>query len=144
MQPRLRYFTPSEFRGWWTVMDPEILTIIDNFRHEWGAPVFISPVDGAIGRRLRDSQSQHNIEKWGEVRAVDLMPQGMKDRIDFKRAFECAKKAKARGIGIYPDWTPPGIHLDSRRDRYPSRPATWSAFNVNGKQTYFTIDKALK
>lgn len=136
----MKNFQPSEFRGWHRLMDPKLLLVLDRFRDEWGKPVAVSPAEGAIGRRLNPPNiSYHNISKWGLVKAIDVMPDGLRSGSDFRKVFEAAKKAGATGIGLYPDWKPkPGIHLDVRDGAL----AKWSAFNVSGKQTYFAIEKA--
>lgn len=110
----------------------------------------ISPAKGAVGRRDGYSgNSQHNYDRWGEVRALDIMPFGMTTALARKRAFNLAKQVGFTGIGVYPEWTPrPGLHVDVRMDRTEGNPATWSAFFVvgeNGKrvQQYFGLDKAL-
>lgn len=142
----MKYFQESEFQGWFDKMDPFLLFGIDYFREYWGAPVSVSPVDGAVGRHLgTHNRSGHNIDVWGKVMAIDLFPQGMKTGQDFKRAFDCAVKAGLLGFGVYPDWKPsPGVHLDMvpRAGRGVGNPGRWSAFKIDGKQTYFPIDKA--
>lgn len=127
----LRYFTASEFGIYYPLMNVELLKKLDAFRHEWGGPVEISPAHGGIGREDENSHSQHNILKWGEVRAVDLFPRTIDGyittRVDRQRALYIAKKVGFTGIGIYTD-TQPGnmLHVDVRQDRVEGDPATWS------------------
>lgn len=128
---RLRWFDPREFRGWGDSMDPELLRKLDRFRDELGWPVRISPAGGALGRTLGwDDTSQHNVDRWGEVRAVDVMPipedgRGM-SRAEADFAIGVAKGVGFTGIGVYPGWEPyPGLHLDTREDRGPGNPALW-------------------
>lgn len=131
-RPDLEFFEPWEFREWWGRMSPKTLLVLDRYRREWGAPVMVSPHKDALGRFLGDSDSQHNFEKLGEVRAVDTFPEGMRTPVDFARAYRCAIRAGASGIGIYTDTRPaPMIHLDTRPHRTPQDPATWS--RINGK-----------
>ena len=69
----MKYFRPTEFREWWELMSIDLLEVLDDFRDIWGAPVMISPHADALGRHGgRDDLSQHNVDKWGEVRAADL------------------------------------------------------------------------
>lgn len=138
-----KYFKPSEFREWWNLMDPSLLRVLDNFRELWGDEVRISPANGALGRYLSyESKSYHNVTRYGKVMAADIMPSFMNTLTARKRAVDCAIKAGAKGIGIYPDWKPsPGCHLDV--GYRVTIPTTWSAFNVNGKQTYFPLSRAL-
>lgn len=139
------YFQPNEFQGWYDRLDKLLLPKLNAFRREWGAPVRISPASGAVGRNIGSSSSQHNFDRWGEVRAVDIMPTGENTVENRRRAFEIAKRVGFTGIGVYPKWSPQwGLHVDVRRDKEEGRPATWSAFpNANGKQEYFGVDKAL-
>ena len=128
----MKYFRPSEFREWWELMSIDLLEVLDDFRDIWGAPVMISPHADALGRHGgRDDLSQHNVDKWGEVRAADIFPMGIGDE-GFIRAYDAAKRAGASGIGFYPGTTPgPMMHLDVRKDRTPDSPATWS--RIKGK-----------
>ena len=142
----MRYFTPEEFRGQYDLLDEELKTVIDEFRHLWGDAVTVSPAPGSIGREY--GRGFHNYAKHGTIKAIDLMPSNFNDHIDFKRAYEIAKQAGARGIGIYPDWRPSaGIHLDvgRRPGRVKGYVAKWSGFRqLDGTQKFFSINKAFK
>ena len=144
----MKYFKPSEFRGWFPHMNHDLLEIMDNFRELWGDSTYISPANGGIGRKLNPpNKSYHNILRWGEVMAIDLMPRGMTSPQERERAYECAVEAGALGIGIYPDWKPrPGIHLDvgKRPGRGLGNPAKWSAFRINRRQRYFELERAFR
>jgi hypothetical protein len=147
----LRHFARSEFTrrswpdtgaavDWWPRMQTALLLKLDEYREQLDAPVIISPAAGALGRNLGASaDSQHNIDRWGEVRAVDVFPQVS----DMRAAYDLAFKLGFTGIGVYPDWQPRwGLHLDMRTDRQPSSPALWSARTIDGKQVYFGLDRA--
>lgn len=137
----LRHFKPREFRGWWDLMSPRLLVCIDRFREIWGARVDVSPVDGALGRRLGpDAMSGHNVDRWGVVEAVDLFPRGMDTPDDMARAYDCARRAGATGIGFYTDTKPSNmIHLDTRPDRSAKNPRLWS--RVDGE--YLAIEAVM-
>lgn len=145
---RVRYFQPSEFRGWWDVLDPVLLRCLDLFRHILNSPVMISPAEGAIGRRLGSrSKSQHNVDRWGQVRAIDVIPQVggryLRDQQAARMAVEIAKRCGFTGIGYYPHWKPePGLHLDVRRDRTVDDPALWGALRDGPTQRYVSIEQA--
>ncbi|HSH25400.1 MAG TPA: hypothetical protein VLA13_07670, partial [Massilibacterium sp.] len=86
---KLTYFSRSEFdrggRNWFNDMCPSLLVRLDVLRNMWGAPIVISPHPDAIGRE-DDTDSQHNIRKWGEVRAVDVffdLPEKKKDYFEW-------------------------------------------------------------
>jgi hypothetical protein len=136
----MKYFRPSEFREWWELMSIDLLEVLDDFRDIWGAPVMISPHADALGRHGGgDDLSQHNVDKWGEVRAADVFPMGLGDD-GFIRAYDAAKQAGASGIGFYPGAAPgPMMHLDARMDRTPDNPATWS--RIKGK--YLSLSHAM-
>lgn len=149
----LKNFQRTEFGTWADKMSPRLLVLLDVFRDFWGAPVRTVEslgVAGGLGRYLApDADSQHNISRWREVRAVDVQPQGMTGAEDFRRAYRLAARVGFTGIGLYPDHTPtPGLHLDVREDRRVGDPATWSAFTVRDRdgmaQKYFGIDYALE
>lgn len=151
--PDLRFFSPGEFhRGgtdWLPLMSPRLLVLIDTFRLCYGAPCAISPHPRALGRRdgsgPDDSFSQHNIDRWSEVRAVDLIPRGMSTRTKAEEAHRLAAYLGFTGIGIYPDWQPaPGIHLDVRVDEAPRSPALWGGIvDQDGQQVYVGLEQAL-
>lgn len=139
-----KYFKETEFQGWYDLLDKNLLPMLDAFREKWGKPVRISPAPGAVGRRAsKTEKSLHNVNLWGKVRAVDILPTGMKTKEDFKKAFDIAKEVGFTGIGVYPDWVPqPGLHVDNRPGIAKGNPAKWSAFRINGQQVYFPVDKA--
>ena len=153
---RLFYFDPTEFRGWYERLHPRLAYCLDIFRHMWGSSVIVSPANGAIGRR-DDSQSRHNVNAWGRVEAIDVMPDGLRTASQAQRAVDKATQACFTGIGIYPHWRPDvGMHLDVRGTERPGRPATWGAVDYNratqsqkrrgrvdGGQVYVSIEEAI-
>ena len=134
--PKLKHFSAAEFGVWWPLMSRDLLIKLDKFREEWGAPVVISPAPGGIGRTGGHSDSsQHNIDVWGRVRAVDIFPQvmapegrrGIVSASERERAYRVAKSVGFTGIGLYTDTSPSNmLHVDVRRDRQPGSPAKWS------------------
>lgn len=91
--------------------------------------------------------SQHNADKWGVSRAVDigilhngnkLTPAELRalfDRVRGMRLFS--------GIGIYPRWNTPGMHLDVRTGRNATDPAQWSDIGVGSAHVYASVDAAV-
>lgn len=67
--------------------------------------------------------------------AVDICFPGMSKR-DLFDAFLCASRFKFMGIGVYPDWNDPGLHLDWRKAPYR---ALWLGFGTI-KQDYLALD----
>lgn len=143
--PIMKYFKQAEFREFWTLMDPRLLIVMDEFRELWDGLVIISPATGAIGRSDGE-KSFHNYKIHGTVKAVDLMPKGMTNKGHFAHAVDCATRAGALGVGIYPDWMPqPGIHIDIgvRTGHSRGKPATWAGVKRNGKQVYIGLSEVL-
>ena len=145
------HFTRKEFirNGvqWFGYLAKELPEMLDAFREQWGAPVHVSPSQWALGRHNgTDGTSQHNVDRDGILRAVDLMPEGIKTRADMERAVDIAKRVGFTGIGVYPDWRPrPGIHVDTREDRVRNNPAQWGAVRdtPSAKQRYTSTHEAL-
>jgi hypothetical protein len=132
-RPVLTYFTRAEFGVWWFFMSPKLLKKLDGFRHNWGYPVEISKHADAIGREIGESLSQHNISRWGEVRAIDVFPMLPNDaggfryintKSELKAAYDLALSMGFTGVGVYLD-TVAGymLHLDVRETESV---ATWS------------------
>lgn len=145
---KLRYFMEEEFRGWFEQINPVLLKLLDIYRMHLHKRIIISPVEGAIGRS-DDSNSQHNIRRWGKVNAIDIMPinenRTSLSMPQLKQAFILAKNLGFTGIGVYPDWKPyAGLHLDVREDRVIGDPATWAGINNDGKQVYITINEVFR
>lgn len=65
----------------------------------------ISPATGSLGRwSAPDSNSGHNINKWGEVLAVDIFVSCIKSVEDIHQLITVADRIGFTGIGFYPDW----------------------------------------
>ncbi|MAY02477.1 MAG: hypothetical protein CMQ38_05805 [Gammaproteobacteria bacterium] len=146
----MRFFKRDEFGGWYESMSADLLLKLDDFRSRWGAPVVVSSAPGGVGRNDGpEGTSQHNVDQWGEVRAVDVFPmvRGEGGRLvymnsaeDRARAVRIAQEVGFTGIGVYTD-TGPGnmVHLDVRIDRNAIDPALWA--RVSGQ--YVGIDRGL-
>ncbi|MFL1484894.1 hypothetical protein [Marinobacter sp. LN3S78] len=140
----LQHFSPSEFTdrygtNWYSQMHPELLRKLDAFRERWGHPVMVSNAKGAMGRHQGPSgTSQHNVDAWGEVRAIDVFPKLPAGASGYRyiekaseraRAYQVARAVGFTGIGLYTD-TSPGdmLHVDVRPS---SGVATWSRVDGN-------------
>jgi len=121
--------TPSAIntRGW--KVDPKLLVIIGKWETLTGCTAKASPAKGAIGRHKgKSSVTRHNIDRYGTVMAMDIMP--INCSYNPELWLVSAQKAGAGGVGFYPNWRKsgkihPGIHLDSRPQKYKKLPTTW-------------------
>lgn len=149
----MKNFKPIEFKRppkentppieWFAFINLDLLQMIDDFRDCWGKPVYISQSPGAVGRKEGLSvHSLHNFDRWGEVKALDVMPEGMDDAVSAIEADRIARHICGfGGVGLYPHWLPrPGLHLDIRPI---SNGARWGAIKEDGKQIYVTFEQAL-
>ncbi len=140
---RLHFFTPDEFVSaytdddgkeivvdWWDRMAPDLLLRLDVWRGLWGSPIHINKNRNAIGR-YNNSNSQHNVRRWGEVRAVDSKADGVVDEASAHECYRLAVLAGFTGVGFYRSWHDPGFHTDVRRDADFGKPATWGGVLVD-------------
>jgi len=129
------------------MIDTRLLVLLDTFRAMLGQPVVISPAPGAVGRRDGPTGgSQHNIDRWGEVRAVDILLPEIKTVAEATNMARLAVAVGFTGVGFYPDWNPrAGLHLDVRRDKYPGDPALWGGVRdtPKSKQRYVSLQDSL-
>lgn len=141
----MRYFQPEEFGKWFGYCDYNLLQALDDFRELWGAPVYISTAEGAVGRQAGiHIRSYHNIDHWGMVKAVDVFPSSMGTPASANVALGYATRCGITGFGLYPHWQykgrrHAGLHLDVREI-----PARWGAVkDKTGQQIYVSYDEAL-
>lgn len=129
---KLEYFKPEEFQGWFNQMSPELLRKLDILRDLWGKPIMVSPAAGGVGRNLGpDATTQHNVDRWGEVRGVDIFPDGL-NSVTAQHFRRLCREVGFTGIGIYNDTSPGWMaHVDVRADRTVNNPAEWA--RVGGK-----------
>jgi len=149
----MKHFSASEFGAWFPMMNDSLLVKLDALREAWGDPIMISPALGAIGRTYPPGHSnylsRHNITKYGEVQAIDIMPliktiDGNRgcDSFELRMAFNMAKDVGFTGIGVYPDWLPhAGLHVDVRDDHKAGFPATWSGIKTAQGQKYYGVER---
>lgn len=132
------YFSDSEFHGFEDKLDPKLRPALERWRVLWGKPIRVTPLAAGVGRYIGDSHSQHNIEKWGVTRAVDVFPEGINTYQDALRAIATAEAAGFKGIGIYPDAKPSFMmHVDVRPQE---RVSTWGRMNGD----YISLAEGLK
>jgi hypothetical protein len=134
----MKWFKPHEFdrtsvggQDWWPHMNPILLERLDNLRTELGSPIAISPHREALGRRMGASFSDHNFERWGDVRAADIFPTIEQTSAAAQEFVELIRRCKFSAIGCYPHWKnrqgiqQVGFHVGYRPSREDSVPALW-------------------
>ena len=142
----IQHFTESEFGEWYPHMSARLLIMLDILRHMSGSAIQISPVEGALGRRLGDSQSAHNIDYWGYVLAADFFISGVYLRPQVVGIVELMTEIGFTGIGVYPEWNNAkghpqvGFHGDVRPTKQMGESSTWGY--LDGK--YVSINKAIQ
>ena len=127
-----QHFTQEEFREWSEDMSPRLVTMLDVLRFRLGSAIAVSASDYALGRELGvGKMSEHNVDEWDEVLAVDCFISGIYNRA---QAEEVAREAKAigfTGIGVYSDThnnygeEQVMFHFGVRPNELMGAPATW-------------------
>ena len=150
----LEHFTVDENWGDPYKMDRDLLYLLEYLRILFKHPIIIH-----CGYQYRPKRptSQHNYGTAadGHVKGmpfretVDLLLQilGPLTVGDVRRLFPNFMVGKYNkvlisyiiGLGIYPHWNSPGIHIDTRGYK-----ARWGALNVDGKQEYYDGDEGFE
>ena len=135
-----QHFSQEEFREWSDDMSPRLVTMLDVLRFRLGRPIEISASEYALGRNLgRNELSEHNIDEWGEVLAVDCFISGVYNRAQAESVVYEAEGIGFTGIGIYSDTDNNQgddqvmFHLGVRPNELMGSPATWG--RISGKYT---------
>ena len=135
-----QHFDAEEFREWSDDMSARLITMLDVLRFRLGSPIEISLSEYALGRNLgRNELSEHNIDEWGEVLAVDCFVSGVYNRAQAEAVAHEATAIGFTGIGVYSDThnnrgeEQVMFHLGVRPNELMGSPATWG--RVNGEYT---------
>ena len=135
-----QHFSAEEFREWSDDMSPRLVTMLDVLRFRLGSPIGISASEYALGRNLgRGKMSEHNIDEWGEVLAVDCFVSGVYNRAQAEAVAHEAEEIGFTGIGVYSDThnnqgdDQVMFHLGVRPNELMGSPATWG--RISGKYT---------
>ena len=133
-------FSQEEFREWSDDMSPRLITMLDVLRFKLGSPIEISLSEYALGRNLgRGKMSEHNVDEWGEVLAVDCFISGIYNRAQAEAVVHEATAIGFTGIGVYSDTCNNKgeeqvmFHLGARPTELMGSPATWG--RVDGEYT---------
>lgn len=135
-----QHFDAEEFREWSDDMSARLVTMLDVLRFKLGSPIEISASEYALGRNLgRNELSEHNIDEWGEVLAVDCFIGGVYNRAQAEAVVYEAEGIGFTGIGVYSDTRNNQgqeqvmFHLGVRPNEDMGSPATWG--RISGKYT---------
>jgi hypothetical protein len=135
-----QHFDAEEFREWSDDMSARLITMVDVLRFKLGSPIEISASEYALGRNLgRNELSEHNIDEWGEVLAVDCFIRGVYNRAQAEAVVYEAEQIGFTGIGVYSDTRNNQgqeqvmFHLGVRPNESMGSPATWG--RIGGKYT---------
>lgn len=155
----LAYFQPSDFGEWWPVMNADLVRKVDALANEalkYGYYVMISPAFGAIGRVYdtadSNDSSRHNVTKWGEVQALDIMVfqlDALGDHVSLAagQASLFLSDINAQGfggVGVYPFWKPfSGFHVDVRPHKADGTIATWGDVGQFGQHKYVALSEGM-
>ena len=135
-----QHFSQEEFREWSDDMSARLVTMLDVLRLKLGSPIEISLSEYALGRNLgRGKMSEHNIDEWGEVLAVDCFIGGVYNRAQVEAVVYEATGIGFTGIGVYSDTHNNSgeeqvmFHLGVRPNELMGSPATWG--RISGTYT---------
>ena len=135
-----QHFDAEEFREWSDDMSARLVTMLDVLRFKLGSPIEISASEYALGRNLGvGKMSEHNIDHWGEVLAVDCFISGVCNRAQVEAVVYEATGIGFTGIGVYSDTHNNSgeeqvmFHLGVRPNEMMGNPATWG--RVDGEYT---------
>jgi len=127
-----QHFSQEEFREWSDDMSARLITMLDVLRFKLGSPIEISLSEYALGRNLgRGKMSEHNVDEWGEVLAVDCFISGVYSRQQAEAVAHEAEQIGFTGIGVYSDThnnrgeEQVMFHLGVRPNELMGAPATW-------------------
>lgn len=121
----IEYFKPSEFNQP-NKMEYHFINRLDQFRKMIGKPIIIHS-------SYREGDPRYH----GRGEAVDIHIKG----ISLLCAYTLANESGLfGGIGVYPKWNNPGLHLDMRPER--TRWGCWTPTDPKKKNIYVPLDSA--
>jgi len=127
-----QHFTQEEFREWAEDMSPRLVTMLDVLRFKLGSAIEISGSEYALGRNLGLGYlSEHNIDYWYEVLAVDCFIRGIYNQLQVEAVVSIATGIGFTGIGVYSDTSnnygeeQVMFHFGVRPNELMGAPATW-------------------
>jgi len=112
----IKYFSPKEDWGDPDRMEFYLVYLLDRLRFIIGKPIIIH----------YGTQGKHSPNSWHYVgKAVDFHAKG----ISLFQLFLSATRFPFGGIGVYPFWDNPGLHVDTRPRPNGEPQARWGRIN---------------
>ena len=130
----IEHFTAAENWGEASRVNGALILLLDKIRDLLNYGIVIH---NAYERGGHSENSQHYLGN-----AVDFHVEGMQFITAYRRIEEILAALGVSnhvGFGVYPNWNTPGFHLDVRGTK-----ARWGAVSTDGKQSYTTIEDALR
>jgi len=137
----IRHFEPGEFGEYVEKMDVSTIIHLDDMRHiedeyrrDNDRSGIIITINEGWAERPGNPNSMHPLG-----RAIDCVIRNAETRepLPIVEQFLIAMRYPWGGVGFYPFWEDPGLHLDTRALKGGSRKATWWR-NLRG--VYLPID----
>lgn len=129
----IKYFKKTENWGDISKLSPDLVYNLDEFRHLVGKSFMVNNAYTTSGH---ENKSQHYLGK-----AVDGYFKGLHWLDQFMLALTYGKFG---GVGVYPDWNNPGLHLDVRA-KVDGMITTWMRYGGTYMPvTYENISMVLK
>lgn len=126
---KVKHFTEKENWGSPSLMDYDLIYGLDALREYVGLPVIIHCGYATKG---------HSKKSWHYTgHAVDCHIENM----SILDQYLAAERFGFGGIGVYPYWVKPGLHLDTRHLAPYEKGARWVGVMKDRKQIYLALDE---
>lgn len=99
----VRHFTPEEWTTNPGMVSKELVMMVDQLREDCGHPIIIHVAWEPTGH---EENSEHYLGLAVDLHIVDM---------PLFEQWVWAEQYAFRGIGLYPYWNNPGLHVDIRR-----------------------------
>ena len=127
---RVRHFDPSEWQKDPARVDPALVYLVDDLREYVGRPIVIH-VAWDDARHAEDSAHYDR-----PCTAVDLHIKGL----NLCDQWLAAERFPFSGIGLYPSWAAPGLHVDIRPN--PEHPTVGRRWWRDQVGSYHALNRA--
>lgn len=127
---KVKYFGPNENWGDWSKIHKVLIFALDELRKNIGKPIHINNAYSISGH------SSNSYHYKGMAADIHIKNMSVIDQFIWASRFDVFN-----GIGVYPNWNNPGLHLDIRpfKDKL-SKESRWMGVRINGKQRYVSLN----